>query len=497
MALFQWARPMSQPISSLIAGFRRRSLAIVGHEGGNTLLLFALVLPIMLLVIGGGLDVSMAVNERAKLQSAADAVALAVSIEVAKNPNDTLATLQSKANTMLIAELGASSGASIASVHVCAPIQNDCTNYDGSAMATETVEVRLTGTTYCAFGTLISGLCNASGGTAQTVNVNSTTAIGFSKNIQLNILLDGSASMIVGATSNDVTLISNWVSHHWNSVKPGDPYPYNGGDNPPCAFACHDIGGSTTSADIVTGLTNAHTAGATTRFDVMISAAQQLLSHIQTEITSNSQYSKNTYMYNVMSFDTTLHSWGSSNMLTTSAATSAVNQVTPGLDTYMSTALSSLITTLGQAGSGVTSSTPLKFLIIVTDGLQSDRNADWYCNYWGWDSNWNYNVCYGGYATTISATQCNQLKSNGVVVAVLETPYVPLTGQDPNVAPYERVVRSVIYPNGPNGASALSTSLQACASSGYYFQATNSSQIATGFTTLTDKFLASVPFIKS
>ena len=43
----------------------------------------------------------------------------------------------------------------------------------------------------------------------------------------------------------------------------------------------------------------------------------------------------------------------------------------------------------------------------------------------------------------------------------------------------------------------VSAALQACASNGYYFQATNSSQIATGFTTLTDKFLASVPFIKS
>lgn len=451
----------------------------------------------MLLVVGGGLDVSMAVNERTKLQAAADAVALAVSIEVAKNPNDTLATLQSKAGAFLAANLGANSGANIASLHVCAPIQNDCTNYDGSTMAQETVAVRVTGTTYCAFGTVISGLCSASGGAAQNVSANSTTAIGFNKNIQLNILLDSSASMIVGSTGNDVTLISNWVSSHWNSVKPGDPYPYNGGDNPPCAFACHDIGGSTTSTDIVTGLTNAHSAGATTRFDVMISAARQLLSHIQTEITTNSQYSRNTYMYNVMSFDTSLHSWGSSNMLTTSAATSAVNQVTPGLDTHMADALSSLISSLGQAGSGVTSSTPLKFLIIVTDGLQSDRDNNWACNYWDWDSNWNYNVCFGGYATTISSSQCSQLKANGIVVAVLETPYVPLTGQSPNVAPYEKTVRSVIYPSGPNGPSSVSSALQACASTGYYFQATNSSQIATGFTTLTDKFLASVPFIKS
>jgi hypothetical protein len=79
--------------------------------------------------------------------------------------------------------------------------------------------------------------------------------------------------------------------------------------------------------------------------------------------------------------------------------------------------------------------------------------------------------------------------------AVLETPYVPLTGQSPAVAPYEKTVRHVIYPDGSNTSSVVSQALQSRATNGYYFQATSSSQIATGFIALTDKLLFSVPYL--
>ena len=51
------------------------------------------------------------------------------------------------------------------------------------------------------------------------------------------------------------------------------------GDNPPCAFACHDEANSSTAADIQLGLTRATAALATTRFQVMISAGQDLVAH--------------------------------------------------------------------------------------------------------------------------------------------------------------------------------------------------------------------------
>ena len=236
------------------------------------------------------------------------------------------------------------------------------------------------------------------------------------------------------------------------------------------------------------GLTNAHAAGATTRFDVMIQAAQSLINHLQTESQGGSA---NTLVFNIMSFDTALHSYGSPNTDFTGAL-SAVGQVSPGLDTWMAAAMGQVITQVGANGNGTSAASPVKFLILVTDGLQSDRGNNWGCSSWGNDPAWNFNpTCTGGYATSINTSQCAQLKAGGVIVAVLETPYVPLTGQDPNVLPYEKTVRHVIYPGGPGSQSVISQALSTCASPGYYFQATNASDIATGFATLTDKFINS------
>jgi hypothetical protein len=158
--------------------------------------------------------------------------------------------------------------------------------------------------------------------------------------------------------------------------------------------------------------------------------------------------------------------------------------------------MTTLTSDVGTNGNGSSTASPLKFVILVTDGLQSDRDNNWSCSSWAFDNAWNFSpTCYGGYAAPIDLTKCAAMKANGVVLAVLETPYVPLTGQSPNVKPYEETVRHTIYPNGPNGASAVSTALSQCASSGYYFQATNSSDIATGFLTLTNEFLSKSAYI--
>ncbi len=191
-----------------------------------------------------------------------------------------------------------------------------------------------------------------------------------------------------------------------------------------------------------------------------------------------------------MSFDTALRQFGAAN-IGFNAALQAVQQVSPGLDTDLSGSMGQLIGKIGANGTGQSASSPTKFLILVTDGLESNRSTNWSCTSWAMDAAWNYNTCYGGYAKPIDVSQCAQIKNNGVVIGVLETPYVPLTGQSPAVAPYEKTVRHVIYPGGPSAPSAISAALSACASDGYYFQATSASDIATGFIDLTDKFIDS------
>jgi Flp pilus assembly protein TadG len=473
----------------------------LGARRGSMAPLLALTMPVILLVVVGAVDFSMAVGSKTDLQDAADAASLAVAVATAANPNTPEATLKAIAQSTLASNYKGGTP-SITDFHVCAPVQNDCTD-NSVAMKSNTVAIGASAPTSCSLASVLPAIC---GNGTPTVNARATTVIGFGATMQLNIVMDSSASMIVGATPNDVTLIANWMGYkttvkgkttypNWNAMKPNDPGPaFSGGDNPPCSFACHDVGSSTTSSDIQTGLSNAHTAGATTRFDVMISAAQQLINSLQSEVQGSTTLAKNTYLFNVYSFDTSVHTYGSSNMTFTNAL-SAISTVKPGLDTYLSNAMSSLTSTVGMNGAGTSSASPLKFMILVTDGLQSDRNSNW-SGSTGYDSAWNFNpTTFGGFATTISQAQCNAIKNNGVILAVLETPYVPLTGQSPAVQPYEKTVRHVIYPNGPNTTSAVSTALSNCASSGYYFQAASSTDIATGFLTLTNKFVAQSSYI--
>jgi len=460
--------------------------ALRAARGGQVAIIFALVLPILAILIAGGIDASFAVNARTQLQDASDEASLAASIAAAQNPNATVAQLKTIANNALIANFHGSNP-TISEFHVCAPVQNDCSASDGP-MQMGTVKLVAAAPTTCLYASLMPSFCV--GGATQTVGSDSVTTIRFGKTVQLNIVMDGSASMIVGATTGDVTTISNWVGAHWNQVEPGDPKPYAHA-NPPCAFACHDVGNSTTPADINTGLTNAHASGATTRFDVMVAAAKQLINHVQAIATGNTLNRSNTYLFNVMSFDTTLHSYGATNIPTYAAALTAVGQVTPGLDTYVNNAMNTLATQVGSNGTGSSNLSPLKFVILVSDGLQSDRNLDWQnCTAHVWSSLWNFSQCQGGFAAPLSTAACTQMKNNGVILGVLETPYVPLTGQDPNETPYESNVRGTIFPGGPSTPSVVSAALLACASPGYYFQAVNSSDIATGFLALTDQFLA-------
>ena len=472
-------------------------------------LTFALLTPVLIMCVIGAIDITSLNSTRGQLQQATDAAALAVSATDSENPNTTEPTLKTLAGNMLLANYHGGTP-TLTSFSLCTPVQTaDCAKVNGNPVVTNTVSMATSVAGSCWAPGLLPGVCTGAGQTAPVTATN-TTNIGFPANVQMNLLLDVSGSMIVGATTNDVNLISTWVTKNWSQVH----YSGDSSQSQPCAFACHDEGptpGNTTPADVQTGLTNAHAAGATTRYDVMVSAASALIDHIQQEVTSGSQaqqLSKNSYAFNVYSLSDTLVSPAAAYTNTNYAgAKTAISNVRLGVDTHMNEYLPNFVTAIGAGGTGNSSASPLKFVILVTDGVESDFYKDFYsggngnvgCNNnsnLAADPAWNYYTFTGCYASPINTAYCSQLKANGVVLAVLETPYVPLTGQDPNEQLYELFVRHNIYPNGPNGASAVSTALQACATTGYYYQASSSAAISTGFTSLSDKFLASTAYLK-
>ena len=191
-----------RPFAAL-RGFVRR---FAGDKRANVLIMFGLTLPILLAIVAGGIDFSYAEGAKSNLQDASDAASLAVSAEVVKNPNDSVATLLALATATLKAN---DIGGTITNFHVCAPVQNDCTN-GSTTMASDTVIVTAQATAPCIPVPIPATVCRGSP-PGQTVTGTTTTVIGFGSTLQLNVVLDSSASMIVGSTTNDVNLIAAWM----------------------------------------------------------------------------------------------------------------------------------------------------------------------------------------------------------------------------------------------------------------------------------------------
>ena len=482
----------------------------------------------------------------------------------------------------------------------------------------------------------------------KTVSVGNTSkaTIQLSPYANVYLVIDTSASMTVGSTPGDIQLVSNWVFKYgcsgqgllakvFDTCPSKQPATANGHDTAPCGFACHEEG-SLTPADMQNGLNVAASVGATTRFDVMklaltndpsnqysttwsrySSFGEGLLPHIRDKYDNpQSTTNLNTFSYYLYGFNTDIGTNTENDETTPTACTStcsqlgiasvanankttianAINQqLSAGFGTHLNDiVLPALAATgptathsypiVGVAGNGASAAAPLKFIIMITDGLHSNRNNNWngtrtgnICSLWSAASNtkeygtsiasvtvdecapdtgnpmtsstlqiwgtstqnggydytqfYNYNGCTGAYgcpwggsasvgiAAPIDIDQsqnyptgqnlgnCQKIRNNGVILAILETPYVPLTGQSPQVRPYENTVQSTIYPKGPNpsvpyplgpnypaSASAVSGALFNCASvdssgNAYYYRADTSDEIASGFISLFDQFI--------
>jgi Flp pilus assembly protein TadG len=680
---------------------------LVGDDRGAVTIIYAILLVTLLAALGAGMDMSDALQIKYQLDLAADAGSVACTETWQSNIEAGAAkatapgaftTLEGASNTAATNQATASFAAQAGllsttpfSATPAVSIAVGVTPVD-TPTATCTVSYTATSRNYLMAIVGINSL-NVSGASKTTVNL--------APFAQIYLILDTSASMMVGSTPTDQGKIANWVAANDTGVGASGSIAQGGSasstfacavfsscanlpltfandnfngsgvfpaqDITPCAFACHEEASSTGAfkvSDMQQGETVAHlpAVGAVTRFDVMQQAlvndtaeiptfcggsrqvacnpsqTEGLLAYIRdTYETPNTRANLNTFGYNVYGFNYGINGDEPSatvfqqdivdnsqakitNASNLPAVAATVNSLTIGLDTHLNPPVNSphtavlpaLETLVGStsAGAGGTSENPLKFVIILTDGLNSDRNWNcgpnncWYppdpipgsiaqepsidpttyCAMWnaappsldvnnnpipgtgtvqisdgipawqGLSSPGNENQCqnanyapgfflgvtpavvgtnttpardYTGklnapaqyllsgsnsvwYAGPIpvdatgNPSPCTIMKNNGVTIAVLETPYVPMTGQDPIFFPYEGSVQAVIwpqgnpmtntssYPIGPNGApmSALSQALQSCSSGpNFYFQAANDQAIATGFQQLFNSFV--------
>jgi Flp pilus assembly protein TadG len=261
----------------------------------------------------------------------------------------------------------------------------------------------------------------------------------------VHVALDVSQSMGLAATAADIGKMLSLTSGGFMPAKPKG-----------CAFACHQqFYGEKTSL-----FTVARSNGVTLRVDSMRNAVMSVI-----DAARDQGGSPNPYRFAIYTFRDVL-----SNLTSLSSDLYAVKADVAKLDlpaplvpitgeTSYAKPLPTLATTVGKAGPGSAAS-PRKAVFIVTDGVQ-DTGV--------------------GHATgPINPALCDAFKDNGVQVAVIYTTFLAMP-TDPDYVSLVKPFEAQIAPK-----------LQACASPGLYFEATDGPSIMAGMLALFAK-VSNVP----
>jgi hypothetical protein len=126
--------------------------------------------------------------------------------------------------------------------------------------------------------------------------------------------------------------------------------------------------------------------------------------------------------------------------------------------------LTSMNSALPTPGDGSSSSTPQKILFFVSDGLEDAATTT--C------SQSESVTGLGRCQSPINVSNCTTIKNRGIKIAVLYTTYYPVTNNwwyNNTVAPFQ---------------SQIATNMQACASSGLYFEVSPTQGISAAMTAL-------------
>jgi Flp pilus assembly protein TadG len=434
------------------AWIRLNLLRFSNCRRGNVAIIFALsVLPI-LLAVSVAIDFTRASDAKARLDAALDAATLyAAEAGAAASASGNYSGIQTATQTYFNAELGSLPGVTVS------PLSYSFTTTSGSGTFLQAT-ASYSATIATIFGNYFQPTIAISGSSSAKVAV--PTYIDF------YLLLDNSPSMGIAASTSEMTRLEGLTANQTNSSL---------GQQPNCEFACHIMlpdsqGNFTIPEDGVSDCSrslgyncaqDAYTVAKAAsppvqlRIDVLASAVQTLTQTAQSYMTQSglaNQYRMAIYTFNsgvtfVPAAGTTASQPLSGNMTAVAAAAATVTIAPYNLnaieDLTNYTAAFSYMNSLNiTPGSGQTASAPQKYVFFVTDGVSDETSSR--------------------IMAPIDSTLCSTLKNNGVTVAVLYTPYIPLT----NNGFYNTYIAPFI--------AQVPVSLQACASPGFYFTADTS-----------------------
>jgi hypothetical protein len=407
--------------------------------------------------IGCAIDYSRAVQLRSKLQAAIDAASVG---SVAKTSQAFIAAGSMTSDGPIA--VGVTDATSIFNGNV-----SGVGGYTLNSMTATVTKSGGTLTSTTQFSAQVSTMfLGVMGKSAMTVTGTSNSTASMPLYIDFYLLLDNSPSMGVAATPADIIQLQ---------AKTGG-----------CAFACHDTTNSTSNYNI------AKAWNITTRIDVLRTATQQLMDTANSVAVYPSQFRMAIYDFGGSSATIGLRNLFSLSSSLSSAKSAAGNidlmsvagqndSYTADKDTPFTTIFPAINSAISSPGTG-TSSSPLKYMFFVSDGVADESNAA--CLKTMYNSTWG-NIsprCQ----SPINPALCASLKTRGVKVAVLYTTYQPPTDNwyDSWIAPFNA------GPYGPSPNSEIATNMQSCASPGFYFEVSPTQGISQAMNALFQKAVA-------
>jgi len=430
---------------------------LAGDRRGNFALTFGLLSVPIILGVGCSLDYARTYNIKVKMQSDLDSALISAVKGV-----DTLTEAQIRQRVKDWFNAQSADGTTHYELADSDITINKATRAI-TAQATATVP------------TTLLGIINV-----PSLKVNAKSAVSGPASSYLNvyIVLDKSASMMLAATASGQAQMQAYAESS-------------------CVFACHTAEGDSKAYNGVVYKTNfalARAMGVTLRTDIAVDAAKNVISQITSADPTHSHIKVGLYAIGSTGSQVLAPTFSTSTATSTltndaNGLTSATSQAT----SYFNVSLPQLAGFVGNAGDGSTADKPLKLVLMLTDGVQSDR--PWVTAGDGTNL----------YVTPLNPSWCQSMKTAGATVGVLYTKYLPMTwdwGYNRTLALKLKNSGFVSKWKGTVDTSATKNilsvdyipyALSACASSSdMYISAADATAISTGLGTLFQQYLGSV-----
>lgn len=453
--------------------YRAQVHPLLSQRAGNVAMSFALLAIPLCLAIGASVDYVRAYNTQARMQSDLDAALITAIKEV-----DSLNETAIKAD---IAEW----------FNAQADTKDASYTLSDSAItiskADRTVKAVVRGT----IKTTFMGLANI-----KTIDVAAASSVSGPATSYLSVylVLDKSASMLLASTT---------AGQNSLNTKTG------------CTFACHEVEGGPWTVSGVSYNTHykvAKAMGVQLRADVSVTAAKEVLSMIDEADPTHSRIKVGLYKVGTTATQVLAPTYSTSTALSTlTNDAKGLNSATSEVATYFDTSFPALTNLVGDAGDGSSASNPLKLVLLLTDGVQSQRSwvtnnptNQWVCTKKVSGSCVSYNSAHfpDQYKVQpLGPSLCKDMKNNDVTVGVLYTEYlsIPLdwgyngtVGDTMKSSGFSESLRSGVSKTIAR-RDYIPYALEDCASSSNMFlSASDPDEIEEGLSTLFSQYLGSV-----